>query len=110
MRRVLSTDEQSGTTRFQVEAPAQSYLELLQADDFEVKHCPVKSAEPMAQVSWTTADRLSNASDLAFQIEARRRGYIRAGKILSGTHHDSGKKKHKRWKHKSQKRGKEHAV
>jgi hypothetical protein len=85
MRRAISIEENSGTTRFQVEAPALSYLELLQADDFEVKHCAVK-VEPMAQVSWADArpmcDRLKDVSDLAILLEAHRRGYAVARKLL----------------------------
>jgi hypothetical protein len=109
MRPAISLDPDTGSIRFQDHAPVLAYLELLQVDDYEVKHCAAKST-PMAEISWTTADVMRRASDMAFDIEARRRGYIMAGKILSGTHHDSGKKKHKRWKQKSQKRGKEHAV
>jgi hypothetical protein len=107
MRHLLSTDEQSGTTRFQTEAPAQSYLELLQADDFEVKHRAVK-APPMATVSWSTADVLRNASNLAFAIEAHSRGLklVGAKRILSGTHYESGKRKHRsRKQNKSLKQG-----
>ena len=105
MRIAISSDEQSGTTRFQVEAPALSYLELLQADDFEVKHCAVK-VEPMAQVSWSTADVLRNASNMAFAIEAHRRGLglVAAKNILSGKY-PSGKKPHRKKQNKSLKQG-----
>jgi hypothetical protein len=109
MRIAISSDEQSGTTRFQVEAPALSYLELLQANDFEVKTVKTKSKPPaMAQVTWqqarTTAEVLPGASELAFLMEARRRGYEVAGRTLSGKYHDSDKRKHRR-KHKSLKQG-----
>ena len=50
MRQAISTDENSGSSRFQTEAPAQSYLELLQADDAEVKH--------VTTVSWKQAQQL----------------------------------------------------
>jgi hypothetical protein len=100
MRESLSSNPASGTTRFQVEAPAASYLELLQADDFEVKPCTVK-ATPMATVSRSTADVLRNASNMAFAIEAHRRGLclVAVKNILAGRH-ASGKKKHKRQKRK----------
>src|SRR5580704_16413416 len=96
MRHVLSTDERSGTTRFQTEALAQSYLELLQADDFEVRHRAVK-ARPMAEISWTTADVLRRASDTAFALEAYRRGVCLVGakNILSGIF-ANGKKLYRR--------------
>ena len=105
MRESLSSNPASGTTRFQVEAPAASYLELLQADDFEVKPCTVK-ATPMATVSWSTADVLRNASNMAFAIEAKRRGLclVAVKNILSGKY-PSGKKPHRRKQNKSLKQG-----
>jgi hypothetical protein len=101
MRAAISSNPESGTTRFQTEAPAQSYLELLQASDFEVKHCTVNPVQ-MAQAAWVPmGDLLQSASELAFRMEGLRRGYAIAGKILSGKYYDSGKRKHRR-KNKSQ--------
>ena len=102
MRAAISNNPESGTTRFQTEAPAQSYLELLQASDFEVKHSAAKPVQ-MAQAAWVPmANVFQSASDLAFRIEALRRGYAIAGTILSGKFYDSGKRKHRRRNNKSQ--------
>jgi hypothetical protein len=97
-----------------VESPAQSFIELLGAADYEkhstAKPRAVKVAKPkpipMAEASWadamSTADRLKQISDLALTMELNRRGYRAAGKVLSGKYHDSGKRKHLRRKNKSQ--------
>jgi hypothetical protein len=102
MHPAISLDPDTATTRFQTEAVAQSYLELLQATDFEVKHCAVKTAAPMAEISWTTADVMRRVSPLAFAMEAYRRGLKLVGveNILSGAYYESGKKKHVRQKRK----------
>jgi hypothetical protein len=101
VRAAISNNPKSGTTRFQTEAPAQSYSELLQASDFEVKHCAVKPVETAQAARVPMANVLQSASELAFSMEALRRGYAIAGKILSGKYYDSGKRKHRR-KNKSQ--------
>jgi hypothetical protein len=105
MHPAISADSETGTTSFQDAAPAMSFLELLQADDVEVKSV-VKTAAPMAEVSWTTADVMRRASDMAFAMEAHRRGMtlVSVQKILSGKYHNSLKKKHKR----KTRKGKEH--
>jgi hypothetical protein len=96
MHPAISLDLETGSIRFQDHAPVLSYLELLQADDFEVKHCAAK-ATPMAEISWTTADVLRRASDTAFALEAHRRGMCLVGakNILSGRF-ANGKKPHRR--------------
>lgn len=92
MREPISSNPASGTTRFQVESPAQSFIELLGVADYE--------RVPVAEVSWQQArpmaDVLKEASELAFLMEARRRGYEVAGKILDGKHYNSGKRIHRR--------------
>jgi hypothetical protein len=121
MRPAISLAPETGTTRFQADddineelSPDISYHEALGCvrSDYErmdIKKSPVaKVAAPMAEVSWqqarSTADVLKDASELAFLMEARRRGYEVAGRILSGKYHDSGKRKHRR-KNKSLKQG-----
>lgn len=71
MRQPLSNDETSGTTRFQDEADAQSYAEQLGVADYDIPPDKVQFAE----VSWTTAHGLQKASDVAFRLEANRRGF-----------------------------------
>lgn len=102
MRPAISRDETTGSTRFQDEAEAQSFIELLgcQRDCYERQDVATPKPLPMAEVSWQQArpmaEVLKEASELAFVIEARRRGYAVASKILSGRYHDSGKRKHRR--------------
>jgi hypothetical protein len=111
MRPAFSTDLNSGSSRFQADDEVNddlahdiSYQELLQClrHDYErmdvKKPRMVKSPEPMAEISWTTADVMRRASDTAFAIEAHSRGFklVGAKRILSGTHYESGKKKHRR--------------
>jgi hypothetical protein len=112
MRRVLSTDEQSGTDRFQKDdevndelAHDVTFIELLgcKRSDYERQDVATPKPVPMATVAWFDArpmcDKLKDASDLAFLLEANRRGYAIAGNALTGRW-PSGKKKHK-----SKKRG-----
>jgi|SRR5271156_2611673 hypothetical protein len=113
MRPALSTDENSGSSRFQADdevndelAHDVTFVEILQCSrsDYErhdvakPKPHAVAIAAPMASVSWSTAQRLQGVSDAAFAIEMRRRGYEIARKILSGKYYDSGKRKHKKRK------------
>lgn len=99
MKQPISTDARSGSTRFQDEAEAQSFTELLgiASDEYEREDVAKPQPEPMAQVSWSTAEQLKRVSDGAFAIEAYRRGLRLVGvrDILSGRH-SSGKKKRKR--------------
>jgi hypothetical protein len=108
MRPALSTDNNSGSSRFQADdeisdelAHDISYVELLGCQrssyeriDIEKKPTPVQ----MAEISWTTADVMHRASDTAFAIEAYRRGMklVAVKNILSGKYYDSGKRKHRR--------------
>jgi len=116
MREAISLDKTTGTSRWQEEhdvnddlALEATYAEMLQVERhcyerMDVKKSPVvKSEEPMAQISWSTAEVMRNASNLAFAMEAYRRGMtlVSVQKILSGTHHDSGKRKHRRKQNKS---------
>jgi hypothetical protein len=111
MRKVsISTDEFSGSTRFQADdeighddlAHDISYHETLGCtrnsyERIDIKKSPVvKSAEPTAQVSWSTAQRLQGVSDVAFALEAYRRGLclVSAKNILSGRY-ESGKRRNK---------------
>jgi hypothetical protein len=49
LRLILSTDENSGTTRYQTEAPAMFYIELLLAKDDEPQQtAPTDSAVEIA--------------------------------------------------------------
>jgi len=125
MRPAISADPETGTTRQQMDdeigrddlAHDISFAELLGVtrsayERIDIKKSPaVKVEAPMAEVSWqqarATADVLRDASEFAFQLEMRRRGYTLASKILSGKYHSSGKHKHKT---KSQKRGQTHAT
>jgi hypothetical protein len=108
MRRVIALDESTGSTNMQDDEPC-SYHRMLGVtrNDYEridIKKTPVvKAAEPMAEISWTTADVMRNASNLAFALEAHRRGLclVSAKNILSGKYFDSGKTKPRR-KSKSQ--------
>jgi hypothetical protein len=105
MRKPLSTDANSGSTRFQDAAPVQSFLELLQAHDFEVKPC-IPPEAPVAEIGWSTAHALRHAGTLAFTIEAESRGLklVAAKSILAGKHPGKKIQKHR---NKSQKqRGK----
>jgi hypothetical protein len=118
MRPALSLNPETATTRQQMDdeigsddlAHDISYAEILQCSrsDYERQDVAepkpvVKAAEPMAEVSWTTADVMRRVSPLAFAMEAYRRGMtlVNVQKILSGTHHDSGKRKHRRKQNKS---------
>jgi hypothetical protein len=118
MRPAISLDPDTATTRYQADDEIAhddlshdiSYHEVLEVTrgDYERQDSAKPTPVPMAQVSWqqarTTADVLKDASELAFMMEARRRGYAVAGKILSGKYHDNGKRKHRR-KNKSLKQG-----
>jgi hypothetical protein len=105
MRKVMALDESTGSSNMQDDEPC-SYHRLLGVvrSDYERKSVPKHKVVPMAQVSWADArqmaDKLKDASDLAFILEANRRGYAIAGKILDGRHYPSGKNIHK-----SKKRG-----
>ena len=97
MREPISSNPASGTTCFQVESPAQSFIELLGVADYERQDAAEPKRASMATAPWVPmATVLQSVSDIAFVIEARRRGYAIAGKVLSGKYHDSGKKKHVR--------------
>ena len=112
MRPAISTDETTGSSRFQADNEIGSddlshdisYHETLgcHRDDYERQDVAEPKPVPMAQVSWADArpmaDRLKDASDLALALELRRRGYIVASKILDGRHCPSGRKIHKRKK------------
>ncbi|MGB8441593.1 MAG: hypothetical protein WCE26_19500 [Candidatus Acidiferrales bacterium] len=121
MRPAISADETTGSSRFQADDDINedlshdiSYAEILEViqEDYERRDDPkpraAKLAEPTATVSWSTAEVLRNASNLAFAIEAHSRGMklVAAKNILAGNvlqnRWPSGKKKHRR---KSQKRG-----
>lgn len=110
MRKAISSNPASGTTRFQDESEAQSFIELLGVtrDDYERQDIAKPKPVPMVEISWqqarSTADVLKDASELTFRLEMMRRGYAIASKILSGKYYDDGKKKRKR-RQKSQKRG-----
>src|SRR5277367_934810 len=106
MRRALSTDENSGSSRFQADDEVNddlahdiSYAEALGCvrQNYERMSIPkipaVKEAAPMAAVSWSTAQQLQGVSDVAFAFEAHRRGLclVSAKNILSGKVFDSGK-------------------
>jgi hypothetical protein len=117
MRIAISLDPDTATTRYQADDEIGSddlshdisYAEILEVTrgDYDCRDDPkprvVKSAEPIATVSWADArpmsEKLKDASDLAFLLEANRRGYAIAGNVLTGRW-PSGKKKHK-----SKKRG-----
>ena len=108
MREPISSNPASGTTRFQVESPAQSFIELLGVADYERQDVAAPQPTPIAPAPWVPmADRLKDASDLALTMELNRRGSIIASKILSGKYHESGIKKHVR---KSKKRGTENGT
>jgi hypothetical protein len=115
MRPAISTTEATGTTRWQEDdeiseslAHDATFTELLGVTrkDYErmdvAKPRVVKSPEPMATVSWSDArpmaEKLKDVSDAAFAIEAYRRGMklIAVKRILSGTHYENGKRKHRR--------------
>jgi hypothetical protein len=112
MRPALSTDSQSGTTRFQADDDINEDLshdvnfhELLGVtrDDYERQDVAAPKAEPMATAPWVPmASVLQTASDVALSLELLRRGYEVAGNVLQNRW-PSGKRKHK--KHKSKKRG-----
>jgi hypothetical protein len=88
----ISTDETTGTTRWQPDDEPQSYHRMLGVvrNQYERRDDPkpriVKSVEPMATVSWadarTTADKLNDASDLAIFLELNRTGYAIAANVL----------------------------
>ena len=107
MRKAIALDESTGSTNRQDDEPC-SYHETLgcHRGDYERQDVAKPKPVPMAQVSWAdarpTAERLKDASDLAFIMEARRRGYEIADRVLSGKYYDSGKKKHRK-KHKQNK-------
>ena len=71
MREAISSNPASGTTRFQDESEAQSFIELLGVtrDDYERQDIAKPKPVPMAQVSWADArpmaDKLKDVSDLA---------------------------------------------
>jgi hypothetical protein len=114
MRHAISTDHETGSTRYQADDDINedlshdiSYIELLscQRSDYERQDVAKPKHVQMAQVSWFDArpmcEKLKEASDLCLRMEMMRRGYEIAGKILSSKYYDSGKHK----KHKSKKRG-----
>jgi len=107
MRPAISTNPETGSSRFQADDEVNddlandiSYREALGClrSDYERQDVARPKPAPMAQVSWSTAEQMRQISDCAFAIEAYRRGQrlVSANQILSGTHHDSGKKRHKR--------------
>jgi hypothetical protein len=109
MRPAISLAPETGTTRFQSDddinedlSPDISYHESLGCvrSDYERQDVAKPKPVPTAQVSWSDArpmgDRLKDASDLAFRMEALRRGYEIAGKILDGRHYPSAKTIHKK--------------
>jgi|SRR5271156_3180884 hypothetical protein len=102
MRKVNALDESTGSNNMQDDEPC-SYAELLQCLRSDYERMDVAKPKPvqMAQVSWSTADVLRNASNLTFAIEAHRRGMslVGAKNILSGKY-SSGRKIHKRKKRK----------
>jgi hypothetical protein len=108
----ISTDETTGTTRTQPEDEPCSYHRMLECvrSQYErmdvAKPRVVKVAQPMAEISWTTADVMRRASDTAFALEAHRRGLclVSAKNILSGKY-PSGKKPLRRKQDKSLKQG-----
>jgi hypothetical protein len=113
MRPAISLAPETGTTRYQADdeisevlAHDITFIELLgcRRSDYERQDVAKPKPVQMAEISWTTADVMRRASDLAFAFEARRRGYISAGKILDGRHYPNGKRIHER-KSKFQKRG-----
>ncbi len=92
MRPAISTDPTTGTTRWQEEDVFDiRYHEALgctrgQYERMDVaKPRAAKVAQRMAEVSWTTADVMRNASNTAFALEAHRRGMrlVSTQKILS---------------------------
>lgn len=111
MRPAISLAPETGTSRWQADdeigndelAHDISYVELLgcQRSDYERQDVAKPKPAQMAQVSWSTADVLRNASNLAFALEAHSRGMklVAVKNILAGGH-ASGKKKHKRQKRK----------
>jgi hypothetical protein len=105
MRPAISLDESSGSTRYQADDEISedlshdvSFREWLGAvvEDYEV----VKET-PMATIPWadsrTMSEKLKDASELVFQLEARRRGYEIAGNILT-KRWPSGKRKRRQTK------------
>lgn len=115
MRPALSTDESSGSTRFQADdeisealAHDVTFHELLGVthSEYERQDVATPKPAPCAEVSWQqarpTADVLRGASDAALAIEAYRRGMrlVGAKNILSGRY-ASGKKPHRRKQNKS---------
>jgi hypothetical protein len=102
MRKVTALDESTGSTNRQADQPC-SYHQLLECcrQDYERQYVAKPKPAQMAQVSWSTADVLRNASNMAFAIEAHRRGLclVAVKNILAGGH-ASGKKKHQRQKRK----------
>jgi hypothetical protein len=116
MRPALSTDDNSGSSRFQADdeiseelAHDVTFIELLECQrnsyeriDIQKKPTPVQ----MAEISWTTADVMRDASNLAFALKAHRRGLclVAVKNILSGKY-PSGKKPHRRKQNKSLKQG-----
>lgn len=101
MRKAISTDPETGTSRWQEEDSYDaSWAEILEIkrhcyerQDVAVKKsAPVEVAVPMAETPWvaeqvsrSTADVLRYASDVALRLEMIRRGRIIAGKILGET-------------------------
>ena len=91
MRLAISTDETTGSSRFQTDSEIGhedfshdiSYRETLNCVDYERDDAPPLR---MAEISWTTADVLRRASDTALALDAHRRGMVLVGvqNILSG--------------------------
>lgn len=107
MRPAISADETTGSSRFQADNEIGSddlshdisYHETLECvrDAYERQDIAAPQPASTATAPWVPiATVLQSVSDTAFLIEARRRGYAIAGKVLSGKYHDSGKKKHVR--------------
>jgi hypothetical protein len=93
MRPAISTDETTGSSRWQADDEVNdelahdiSFTESLECERHHYERSDIKKAPVMAEVSWADArpmcDKLKDASDFAIFLELNRRGYAIAGNVL----------------------------